>query len=96
MAKLTIGFFSIMFREPNGTAKATRKLAFELARQGHNIEIFAPAKPEGWNESSKTKNMVYRELFSTRAPYEQDVRLSFRCFMRCIISSIRSWMLCIP
>ncbi len=80
MGKLTIGFFSIMFREPNGTAKATRKLAFELAKQGHSIEIFAPDKPEGWEDSPKTKNMIYHELFSTRAPYEQDVRLSFPVF----------------
>ena len=80
LAKLTIGFFSIMFREPNGTAKATRKLAFELARQGHTIEIFAPDKPKGWEDSSKTRNMIYHEQFSTKAPYEQDVRLAFPVF----------------
>ena len=80
MGKLSIGFFSIMFREPNGTAKATRKLAFELAKQGHDIKIFAPDKPKGWELSPKTHNMLYHELFSLRAPYEQDVRLSFPVF----------------
>ena len=80
MSKLTIAFFSIMFREPNGTAKATRSLAFELARQGHSIEIFAPDKPKNWDDSPKTRNMTYHEQFSTRAPYKQDVRLSFPIF----------------
>ena len=77
MNKLNIAFFSIMFREINGTAKATRKLAFALAKLGHNIEIFAPNKPKEWDRHPLTENMTWHNIFSLRAAYEQDVRLCF-------------------
>lgn len=76
--KLTIAMCSSMFSEFNGTSKASRQLAFALARNGHKVHIYAPNKPFGWQDDSKsTKNMFYHEFFAFKPPYSQEFNLPF-------------------
>ena len=40
--KLTIGVFSEMLSECNGTAEAVRRLVIGLGKAGHEVHVFAP------------------------------------------------------
>lgn len=74
---LTIGMCSSMFSEINGTAKASRQLAFALAKYGHKLHIYAPNKPLNWERQKSTfkQQMVYHEFFAFKPPYSQEFNL---------------------
>jgi len=42
MGKLSVGIFSEMFTEINGTANGARHLAYALADYGHDVHVFSP------------------------------------------------------
>ena len=65
-----------MFSEINGTSKASRQLAFALAKYGHKLHIYAPNKPLNWqDDSKKTKNMFFHEFMAFKPPYSQEFNL---------------------
>ena len=50
---LDIGFFSYLYSQTNGTAHAVRFLSEEIARNGHNVHVYAPCIRNGY-ETPKT------------------------------------------
>ena len=56
MGKLCIGIFSEMFTEMNGTANATRHLAYALADYGHDVHVFSPG-----NYRIEHKNLTHHK-----------------------------------
>ncbi|HMF33832.1 MAG TPA: glycosyltransferase [Candidatus Lokiarchaeia archaeon] len=59
MKRLSIGIFSEMFTEMNGTANASRHLAYTLARYGHDVHVFAPG-----DFHIERKNLTYHKVGS--------------------------------
>ena len=51
--KLDIGFFTSMYSQTNGTAHAVRFLSEEIAKNGHNVHVYAPCIRNGY-ETPKT------------------------------------------
>ncbi len=56
MGKLSVGIFSEMFTEMNGTANATRHLAYALADYGHDVHVFSPG-----NYRIEHKNLTHHK-----------------------------------
>lgn len=73
---LTIAMCTSMFSEINGTSKASRQLAFALAKYGHKVHVYAPNKPSNWEDDTKNaKNMFFHEFVAYKPPYSQQFNL---------------------
>jgi glycosyltransferase involved in cell wall biosynthesis len=72
--KLDIGFFTAMYSQTNGTAHAVRFLSEAIAKQGHNVHVFAPRIQNGYK---KPKNLHFHNFGGARISSKTDFVLSF-------------------
>jgi len=75
MTDLTVGIFSPMFSEVNGTAKASRTLAFSLAKAGAEVHVYAP-KADRFN-SPKLPNLYIHPIRAIRLSADPEVYMAF-------------------
>lgn len=72
--QLDIGFFSAMYSQINGTSNAVRFLSEAVAKQGHNVHVFAPKISNGY----KTPPTLHFHNFGgARLSSKTDFVLSF-------------------
>jgi len=70
---LDIGFFSIMYSQVSGIAKAVRSLSEAIARTGHRVHIFSPKIQNG---NSKPKNLFYHDVGGYRIGHDPEIIFS--------------------
>jgi glycosyltransferase involved in cell wall biosynthesis len=73
--RLNIGMFSCLYSQTNGSAHACRFLSEALAKQGHNVHVFAPRIDNGHN--GKPKHLHYHDLGGARVAESTGFVLSF-------------------
>jgi 1,2-diacylglycerol 3-alpha-glucosyltransferase len=71
---LDIGFFSYMYSQVSGIAKAVRSLAAAIAKTGHRIHVFSPAIRNG---NSKPKTLFHHSIGGYRVGHDPEIILSF-------------------
>ncbi len=71
---LDIGFFSIMYSQVSGIAKAVRSLAEAIARTGHRVHIFSPKIQNGAN--NKPKTLFIHDVGGYRVGQDPEIILS--------------------
>jgi 1,2-diacylglycerol 3-alpha-glucosyltransferase len=74
MGKLTVGIFSPMFSEVNGTAKASRQLAFSLAKAGAEVHVYAPVASRF---KTPLSNLLMHDIRSIRLSGDPEVHMAW-------------------